>query len=624
MAALGQYAKSTSLPPKRGALPPQEVAASLNIERFHLQSGARALLSRGEKKERVCHCLRTLQADKDCVEVWHLHELVRARYGNLQTCGSVWACPVCGAKITERRKIELTAALVAAKELGWVVVMATYTVRHNASDALPDLLGEQAATARKVNPYGAFLYAEAGALKCAAQAAQEAVPHQPAVYAKTGRLRRKERRAQEAVPYQPAVYYEGGELIAPPSRPARLGKGLIGARGYATAGKAMHELRERCGVMGSIRALELTWGAESGWHPHIHELIFLRSSEHTALLEAGLRRQWDAGLRLAGMRDVNEHGLSFEPCDIDIAAYVAKFGHDRGWNVEHEITKQPVKKGREGRWTPMELLRAFTLYGDAEAGQLWREYALALKGSRQLYWSKGLHETLLGVAEVADQEVAEEVSEKGMLLASLDKHQWDIIKRHNLRAQVLNIAANGDAAALMEFVNGQEPASHLNRSDSLRELYHQERVVTRQTRVTKSRVRESAFDAVEREEATDLRLTVAEYRAKQRQEAAALGLTVAKYRDRLRAEVAALGLSVADCRVRQHEEAAALGLTLAEHLTWRRWGVEAIARPAELGERVRKTQARTRRQSRSRRREVRSCDDEKQPCLLTCATSPSV
>jgi hypothetical protein len=52
--------------------------------------------------------------------------------------------------------------------------------------------------------------------------------------------------------------------------------------------------------------------------------------------------------------------------------------------------------------------------------------------------------------------------------------------------------------------------------------------------------------------------------------------------------------------------------------------VEAIARPAELGERVRKTQARTRRQSRSRRREVRSCDDEKQPCLLTCATSPSV
>jgi hypothetical protein len=387
-ARLGRYAKSTSTSENNQPEPSsQELSAALTTERYLLQSGARALLP----GERVAGCLRWRQGGKDCVEVWHLQELQRARFGNLQTCASVWMCPVCAAKITERRKQELTAALIAAQQQGLSVVMVTYTLRHKSSDRLSWLLGGQARGSRKNGTY------------------------------------------------------------QPPT-------GLMGARGVATGGRAAKTLREECGVVGSIRSLELTWGQESGWHPHIHELLFVETKQHLERLEIGLRQQWETGLRLAGMREVNQHGLDFTTCNIEIAAYIEKMGRERSWNIEHELTKQPVKKGREGRFTPTELLRAFTLDGDAAAGELWREYALTLKGSRQLYWSKGLRPLLLpAVPDRTDQEVAEEVEQAGTLLAELDLKLWRTILHHEARAQVLNIAALGDPVALWAFLSSLEP-----------------------------------------------------------------------------------------------------------------------------------------------------------------------
>ena len=374
MLPLGRYAKSASPTPKpQKEELSQEKSAAFTAERFALQAGARHLLP----GERVACCLRRRQAGRDCVEVWYLQQLRRARFGGLQTCASVWMCPVCAAKITERRKLELTAALVAAEAQGLRVVMATYTLRHNAGDSLRWLLN-----------------------------------------------------------------------------------GLMAARKKATGGRAAMHLREVCGVVGSVRALEVTWGAGTGWHPHVHELLFVSPGGNLAALEVGLRSQWENGLRLAGMREVNQHALDFTCCDIDIAAYIEKFGRERSWNVEHELTKQPTKKGRAGRFTPMELLRSFTLDGDADAGELWREYALTMKGSRQLYWSAGLRQMLLpAVAERTDQELAEETSEAGTLLAELQLHQWKAVLYHDARAQVLNIAATGDADALRSFVAGLEQPS---------------------------------------------------------------------------------------------------------------------------------------------------------------------
>lgn len=64
----------------------------------------------------------------------------RAHYQGLQTCGSVWACPCCGARISEKRREELGRLLSWARAQGYVVRMVTLTCRHGRDDNLAELL----------------------------------------------------------------------------------------------------------------------------------------------------------------------------------------------------------------------------------------------------------------------------------------------------------------------------------------------------------------------------------------------------------------------------------------------------------------------------------------------------
>ena len=64
----------------------------------------------------------------------------KAFYTGLQICASVWACPVCAAKISERRRAELVAALAVARSMGMQVYLLTLTVPHGLGDDLKALL----------------------------------------------------------------------------------------------------------------------------------------------------------------------------------------------------------------------------------------------------------------------------------------------------------------------------------------------------------------------------------------------------------------------------------------------------------------------------------------------------
>ena len=61
----------------------------------------------------------------------HMGSEGKAFYSGLRVCGSVWACPVCASKISERRKVEVQAGMAVAKAKGWKVVLVTLTVSHN-------------------------------------------------------------------------------------------------------------------------------------------------------------------------------------------------------------------------------------------------------------------------------------------------------------------------------------------------------------------------------------------------------------------------------------------------------------------------------------------------------------
>lgn len=93
------------------------------LGKFALQAIARELLPR----ERVADCLRKPIPGRSGVEVLHSTELQRATYGSLCTCNSVWTCPVCASKISERRAQLLLAALAQSRVRP---VLVTFTFAH--------------------------------------------------------------------------------------------------------------------------------------------------------------------------------------------------------------------------------------------------------------------------------------------------------------------------------------------------------------------------------------------------------------------------------------------------------------------------------------------------------------
>ena len=110
------------------------------VERFALQSVARDILP----KSRTAFCLRSRIKGGEGVGVWRSTQHQTAHYSGLIVCGSVWTCPVCAAKISERRRLELQAAISQHRESGGDAYLLTLTTPHGRRDDLAQLLAMQA------------------------------------------------------------------------------------------------------------------------------------------------------------------------------------------------------------------------------------------------------------------------------------------------------------------------------------------------------------------------------------------------------------------------------------------------------------------------------------------------
>ena len=79
------------------------------------------------KRERVAGCGQKPMGGQVTI---HRHA-GQAHFGGVETCGSVWHCPVCAAKITEGRRTDLDALLAAHRDAGGTAFMATFTIPHH-------------------------------------------------------------------------------------------------------------------------------------------------------------------------------------------------------------------------------------------------------------------------------------------------------------------------------------------------------------------------------------------------------------------------------------------------------------------------------------------------------------
>lgn len=284
--------------------------------------------------------------------------LKRAHYAGAMQCGSVWACPLCAAKITERRRAELSGAMVVAKAKGWFPYLATFTTPHKFGDDCKLLVDRQ----------------------------------------------------------------------------QKAWRAMLQSRRY-------QKLRKLMGVMGHIRALEVTHGV-NGFHPHMHVLVFLNENWVPGSVEKLMCPVWqDACERVGLERPSESHG-----CRVDDGSWAERYATK--WGLEDEITRghQKTSRGEKGT-TPWGLLRDIRETDSQESRELFRAYLEAFKGRRQLYWSTGLREAL-GVEDKTDQELVEAQVEHASLLAEITLDQWRFIYRHKLRAWCLDMAEKNPADLL--------------------------------------------------------------------------------------------------------------------------------------------------------------------------------
>lgn len=117
---------------------------SYRVEQYALQNEAREILksiTRNNGKTvnhpvyRVCNCLRS-SSNGEGVGVVKSSSSDRVRFSGLQTCGSVWHCPVCSARISEFRASEIRYMCDMWQSAGGTVIFVTNTLRHAFDDDL--------------------------------------------------------------------------------------------------------------------------------------------------------------------------------------------------------------------------------------------------------------------------------------------------------------------------------------------------------------------------------------------------------------------------------------------------------------------------------------------------------
>lgn len=132
---------------KKRVLSNPDGALAAKSMRYRLQRAAAGLMFDAgrpisEQPHRVTSCNRSRKGEK--VTIWAAADGRGARYTGLVTCGSVWHCPVCSAKITEARRRELQAGLVAHQATGGEAYLMTLTNPHTADLPIAEQLDKQA------------------------------------------------------------------------------------------------------------------------------------------------------------------------------------------------------------------------------------------------------------------------------------------------------------------------------------------------------------------------------------------------------------------------------------------------------------------------------------------------
>ncbi|MDN5513442.1 MAG: protein rep, partial [Acinetobacter sp.] len=163
-------------------------------------------------------------------------------------------------------------------------------------------------------------------------------------------------------------------------------------------------------MVGHITATEVKYSDNNGFHPHFHILCILDkqyAAEDLQIIESELYELWAEKCVKSGLGKPNRrNGLDLKMGSNNedvLADYISK------WGMAEEMTQAHLKVGKKNMqsltmWEVLELAQIEASTKD-KYSYIFKTYASAFKGRRQLFWSKGLKE-LLKIEVKDDEEIA--------------------------------------------------------------------------------------------------------------------------------------------------------------------------------------------------------------------------
>lgn len=198
---------------------------------------------------------------------------------------------------------------------------------------------------------------------------------------------------------------------------------------YMTAGRQWVDFKATFGLVGSIKAVEATHGA-NGWHPHLHMLFFVdapmndfdREHDYRAFRRS-LRERWIKRFKRKYDRDISqEFGIRFEPVKPDesdkIGTYCTKVGY--------ELAMADSKIGRtEGQRHPFAIAHDAATNGDKADVMLLREWIVGSKRRRSIQWSgETIKSYVTDDTDATDSDLADEEQIGDEALLVVDRDLW--------------------------------------------------------------------------------------------------------------------------------------------------------------------------------------------------------
>jgi len=266
-----------------------------------------------------------------------------------------------------------------------------------------------------------------------------------------------------------------------------------GALGRFRSGRVFAEIRKDLQYSGVIRSIEVTWGDANGFHPHSHEIWFVKpdflyqhpvvdwsSFDKPSLSSMGkelkqfllepmkmrIFERWRSACVSSGLSAPSyERGVDVRIAETEaelqarLAEYFTKTGIEKsGWGVDDEMTRHNTKKGKAGRFTPFDFLRhqfnpQKTKTEKARYRRLFAEYVIGFKGVSKIYWSPGLKKHF-DIKEISEQAKAEQKTEQASLEYTVPPAIWVfVVAINDHRAELLLKVKNEGVQAAKDFLS---------------------------------------------------------------------------------------------------------------------------------------------------------------------------